>query len=218
MPWISEVPDELIASQEGPCSKELVICVYKGDTVKSKHQHTRTRWAAERAGGRGRRPAWQRQTGHQSALKGGIAKVGWTVLPHPPSSSHLASSDLHPFGARKYALRGRRFANEDQLTHNLREEFWRCSKEFYMSGSQRLTQRFEKCVDNEGDFMEKYLIFGRRYPWFIYICKFNFNCNFSFWAKITDITFEPPLVLVCHHLWPVWLCYIFSYYHLNDAT
>jgi hypothetical protein len=32
------------------------------------------------------------------------------------------------------------------------------SKKFYNTGMQRLTQRWQTCVENEEDFMEKYLI------------------------------------------------------------
>jgi hypothetical protein len=36
----------------------------------------------------------------------------------------------------------------------LRDELRRFSKELYTTGIQRLTQRWRKCVDNEGDFVE----------------------------------------------------------------
>jgi hypothetical protein len=43
----------------------------------------------------------------------------------------------------------------------------------------RLTQRWEKCADNEGDFVVKYFEFceGCAHD----VCKFNCICNYSFW-------------------------------------
>jgi hypothetical protein len=38
----------------------------------------------------------------------------------------------------------------------VQEELRRVSKEFHTTGLQRPTQRWEKCVENEGDFVEKY--------------------------------------------------------------
>jgi histone-lysine N-methyltransferase SETMAR len=74
----------------------------------------------------------------------------WTVLPHPPYSPELAPSVFHLFGPLKDALGGRRFVDD-----NVREELRRFSNEFYATGIQRLTQRWKKCVENEGDFVEK---------------------------------------------------------------
>jgi histone-lysine N-methyltransferase SETMAR len=83
-----------------------------------------------------------------------IATVGWTVLPHPPYSPGLAPSDFHLFGPLKDALRGRRFADDDELKYGVHEDLRRFSKEFDATGIQCLTQRWKKCVDN-GDFVEK---------------------------------------------------------------
>jgi histone-lysine N-methyltransferase SETMAR len=84
-----------------------------------------------------------------------IAKTGWTVLPHPPYSPNLAPSDFHLFGPLKDALRGRRFMDNNELKHSMHEELQCFSKELYATGIQHLTQRWKKCVDNEGDFVEK---------------------------------------------------------------
>jgi histone-lysine N-methyltransferase SETMAR len=80
--------------------------------------------------------------------------MGWTVLPHPPYSPDLAPSDFHLFGPLKDALRGRRFADDEELKHSMPEELRHFSKDFYVTSIQRLTQRQKKCVDN-GDFVEK---------------------------------------------------------------
>ena len=82
------------------------------------------------------------------------ATMGWTVLPHPPYSPDLAPYDFHLFGPLKDVLRGRRFADIDDLKYSVREELRRFSKELYATGLQHLTQRTKKCVDN-GEFVVK---------------------------------------------------------------
>jgi hypothetical protein len=63
------------------------------------------------------------------------------VLPHPPYISDLAPSDFHPFGPLLDAIRERRFAEDDELKHRVREELRRFTQEFHATGIQRLTQR-----------------------------------------------------------------------------
>lgn len=77
------------------------------------------------------------------------------VLPHP-LQSRFSTLRLTRFGPLKDDLRRRRFAEEDELKHRVHEELGRVIKEFCTTGLQRPTQRTENCVDDEGDFMEKY--------------------------------------------------------------
>jgi len=44
-----------------------------------------------------------------------IRKLKFELLPHPAYSPDLAQSDYHIFGPLKNALRGRRFANDDEV-------------------------------------------------------------------------------------------------------
>ena len=46
-------------------------------------------------------------------------------LPHAPYSLHFAPSDSHIFGPQKDALRRRRFADDDELKHGVREDLLR---------------------------------------------------------------------------------------------
>jgi histone-lysine N-methyltransferase SETMAR len=71
-----------------------------------------------------------------------VATVGWAVISLTPYGPDLAPSNFHLFGHLKDALRGRRFADDDdELKHSVREELRRFSKEFYATGIQRLTER-----------------------------------------------------------------------------
>ena len=80
--------------------------------------------------------------------------MGRTVLSHLPYSPDLTPYDFHLFGPLKDALRGRRFADIDDLKYSVHEELRRFSKELYATGLQHLTQRTKKCVDN-GNFVGK---------------------------------------------------------------
>jgi hypothetical protein len=84
----------------------------------------------------------------------GSAKQEDKSSPRPPYSPDLTSSDFYLCGPLKDALRGRRFADDDELKHSAPEELQRFSKEFYATDIQRLTQRWKKCVGN-GDFVGK---------------------------------------------------------------
>ena len=104
------------------------------------------------------------------------------VLPHPVQSRFNTLRLTH-FGPLKNDLRRRRFAEEGELKHRVHEELRRVSKEFYTISLQRLTQRWEKCVDNEGDFVEKYFelcevsksmcFFGDLYCFTLHCCVIN---------------------------------------------
>jgi histone-lysine N-methyltransferase SETMAR len=74
-----------------------------------------------------------------------IAKMGWAFPPHPPHSPDLAPSDCHLFGHIKNALRGGHFEDDS---------------EFYIV-IQLLTQRWQKCVENDGGFAKNSFIIAK---------------------------------------------------------
>jgi hypothetical protein len=117
--------------------------------------------------------------------------MGWTVLPCPPFTPDLATSDFHIFGPLKDALRGRRFADDDELKHSVRDDLRRFSKELYTTGIQRLTQRYKKCVDNEGDFV--------KYAPMIYV-SFTIIVILVSKKKVGGITVVPALVYLWTHI------------------
>jgi hypothetical protein len=74
-----------------------------------------------------------------------IAKTGWTVAPHPAHSSGLAPSNYHLFGPVKDPLRGRHYADDNELKQSFRDVIRSQDREFY-SGIQRLILCWQKCV------------------------------------------------------------------------
>jgi hypothetical protein len=61
-----------------------------------------------------------------------IAEMGWTVLPHPAHSPHLAPSDYHLFNFVKNALHGHHFADDNKLKQSFHDVLQSQGKEFYI--------------------------------------------------------------------------------------
>jgi histone-lysine N-methyltransferase SETMAR len=78
-----------------------------------------------------------------------------TILPRPAHSPDLAPSDYHLFGPVKDALCGCYFTDDNELKQSFRDVLQSRGREFYNIGVQRLTQRWQKCVETDGDFVEK---------------------------------------------------------------
>jgi hypothetical protein len=83
-----------------------------------------------------------------------IARMGWTVLPQRAHSPHLTPFHCHVFGPVKDALRGRHFGDGNELKQNFRDVFRRRGRAF-CTCIQRLSRRWQKCVENDGDLVEK---------------------------------------------------------------
>ena len=116
--------------------------------------------------------------------------MGWTVHPLPPCSPDFAYCDLYISGSLQDTLQEYRCA-DDKLKHSLREGMRRFSEEFCTTGIQLLTQNCKKYVDNERYFIKK------NHPNCVndVICKFRYNCWYSFLEKYEALlSYPPPLV------------------------
>jgi len=82
-------------------------------------------------------------------------KLMFVVLAYPPYSPVLAPSECHLFGPLKVALRGRRFTSDQEVKEAVHS--WRASqpKTFFSDGIKKLVQRCEKCVEKQGDCVER---------------------------------------------------------------
>jgi histone-lysine N-methyltransferase SETMAR len=90
-----------------------------------------------------------------------IAKMGWTVLPHPAHSPDLAPSNYHLFGPVKNVLCKRHFADDNELKRSFHDVFRSQGREFHNTGKKYLTQCWQKCVENDGDFVKNGLIIAK---------------------------------------------------------
>ena len=85
----------------------------------------------------------------------GIGQLSFEVLQHSAYSSDLAPSDYHFFGSRKVALRGRRFFS-DEATREAERKWLRDEpKIFFADGIYKLVDRWKKCIEKGGNYVEK---------------------------------------------------------------
>ncbi|XP_048253205.1 histone-lysine N-methyltransferase SETMAR-like [Haliotis rufescens] len=84
-----------------------------------------------------------------------VKRNGFKVLPHPPYSPDLAPSDYFLFPNFKKELRGRHFRSDDELTTAVEGWLHEQPHGFYHNGLLALTHRWTKCIDLNGDYVEK---------------------------------------------------------------
>ena len=81
--------------------------------------------------------------------------MGWEVLPHAPYSPHLAPSDYQFFGFVKNQMRGQHYETNEAFQTAVRQCFRAAGTEFYRKEIFKLPERWEKCVQRNGDYVEK---------------------------------------------------------------
>jgi len=79
-----------------------------------------------------------------------IENMGWEVLPHPLYSPELAPSNYHLFGFVK-----NHYETNEALQTAVRQCLQAAGMEFYHKGIFKLPERWEKCVQRNGDYVEK---------------------------------------------------------------
>lgn len=81
-----------------------------------------------------------------------ISALGYEILPHPPYSPDLSPTDYHLFRDLDNHLRGRVFENDDEVKREF-ETFVRSkSEDYFKKGIENLVERWEKCVEAEGEY------------------------------------------------------------------
>ena len=82
-------------------------------------------------------------------------ECGFEVLPHPPYSPDMASSDLYLFPKLKSNLRGTKLGSHEGVIAAVNEYLDGQEKDFYLEGISKLEQRWTKCIALKGDYIEK---------------------------------------------------------------
>ena len=77
------------------------------------------------------------------------------VLIHPPYSPDLAPSDFHLFGPVKEHMRGQKFADENEVMEVVQSWLKATPKSFFLVDIRKLMDRWTKCVEKQGDYVEK---------------------------------------------------------------
>jgi histone-lysine N-methyltransferase SETMAR len=84
-----------------------------------------------------------------------LTSFGWEQMNHPPYSPDLAPSDFNLFLHLKKFLAGQRFNNDEDIKRAV--QMWLSSQAamFYDEGIQKLVSRYDKCLNNGGNYVEK---------------------------------------------------------------
>lgn len=83
-----------------------------------------------------------------------LRELGFEVVPHPPYSPDLAPSDYWLFGPLKQYLRGRRYDTIHEVGQVVNRWLRERPDGWYADGLRRLTDRWQRCVQKRGDFVE----------------------------------------------------------------
>lgn len=84
-----------------------------------------------------------------------LKELGWEILRHPPYSPDIAPSDYHLFRSLEHHLRGHRFNNDNDVKPILADFFERKSPEFYNRGISMVKPRWQRVVENNGDYVNE---------------------------------------------------------------
>ena len=84
-----------------------------------------------------------------------LITFGWEQFDHPPYSPDLAPSDFHLFLHLKSFLAGRQFHDDNEVKYAVTACFASLAASFYDEGIQKLVQRYDKCLNNGGNYVEK---------------------------------------------------------------
>ena len=79
----------------------------------------------------------------------------WDTFDHPPYSPDLAPSDFYFFSKMKEHLAGKRFTDDEDLQHAVMDRLNSQAAVWYEEGMTKLVSRYDKCLNVQGDYVEK---------------------------------------------------------------
>jgi len=84
-----------------------------------------------------------------------LDQFGWDIITHPPYSPDLAPCNYHLFPKLKEHLAGRCFSDDDEVKVAVQRFLNDMAASWYDMGIQKLPLRLQKCIDRNGDYVEK---------------------------------------------------------------
>jgi histone-lysine N-methyltransferase SETMAR len=84
-----------------------------------------------------------------------IATFGWQQFDHPLYSTDLAPSDFNVFLHLKTFLGDRQFRDDNEVKEAINTWFASQAASFYDAGIQKRVPRYDKCLNNGGNYVEK---------------------------------------------------------------
>ena len=84
-----------------------------------------------------------------------LETLKFEVLAHLPYSPDLAPSDFHFFPHLKRDLKWTHFTSDDEVKQAVTSWIKQRTPEFFIGGMRQLVLRWEKCIEGQGDYVEK---------------------------------------------------------------
>ena len=86
-----------------------------------------------------------------------LKQLKWNILDHPPYSPDLAPCDFHLFPKLKYWMATQCFNNDsiEEMKCGVKNWLENQSMDFYEQGLRKLVTRYDKCLNLDGDYVEK---------------------------------------------------------------
>jgi transposase len=84
-----------------------------------------------------------------------LETLKFEVLSHLPYSPDLAPSDFHFFPHLKRDLKGIHFTSDDEVKQAVTLWIKQRTHEFFIDGMHKLVLLWEKCIERQGDYIEK---------------------------------------------------------------
>ena len=84
-----------------------------------------------------------------------LHKLHFELLPHPPYSPDLASSDYYLFANLKKMLPGKRFGSNKEVIVRTEAYFESSNKSFYKKSIKMLEKRWNESITFEGDYVDE---------------------------------------------------------------
>ena len=96
--------------------------------------------------------AWPHTTACTNSL---IKLFKWEIFDNRPYSPGLAPSDYHLFSKMKVWLATQRFHTNEELMDGVKTWLHNLAAPFYDEGQQKLVPRNDKCLNVDGNYVEK---------------------------------------------------------------
>jgi hypothetical protein len=124
-----------------------------------------------------------------------LEKLKFEILSHPTYSPDFAPSNFHFFPRLKRDLKGTHFTSEDVVKQAVMSWIRQSTPEFFIDGMFKLVLRWEKCIERQGDYVEKYVCqFVAKILYFSsFFGLFKYMVSFSRYFTVC-ITYQPTLV------------------------
>ena len=82
-----------------------------------------------------------------------LLELGWEAMPHPPYSPDLALFNYHLFRSLQNHLNGKTFDLNEAVKNELIQFFASKNQTFYESGIMKLTERWQKVIEQNGQYI-----------------------------------------------------------------